>query len=252
MAQVVYLGDTNLTGAAAYLAGLMHRWDWQVTYRPSHETVDRSILDLDPDVFILSDYPAHRMSREVADQLVKRVEHGAGLIMIGGWESYHGLGGDWDGTAIADALPVVMRTEDDRLNCDQVVLVQCVEERAGHPAVAGLPWEDRPPVIGGFNLFEPRDDAAVLLEAHRHRAQWVGQAFAFAHAERYPLLVVGAHGEGYTAALATDVAPHWIGPMVDWGTPRVQAQAPGGGPVEVGSHYATFLHQLIAWAGRFS
>ncbi len=39
-------------------------------------------------------------------------------------------------------------------------------------------------------------------------------------------LVVGQHGRGRTAALATDVAPHWVGGLVDWGD---RARRPGGG-----------------------
>ena len=46
--------------------------------------------------------------------------------------------------------------------------------------------------------------------------------------------MVGEFGRGRTAALATDVAPHWVGPLVDWGVPRVAAQAPQANAVEVG------------------
>ena len=73
------------------------------------------------------------------------------------------------------------------------------------------------------------------------------------------MLVTGKYGQGRTAALATDLAPHWVGPLVDWGTEnhpspscggRVAAQAGGGSDVEVGSHYAQFVYQLLAWTGR--
>ena len=42
--------------------------------------------------------------------IAEHVQRGAGLLMIGGWESYHGLGGDWDGTPIGDLLPVTVST----------------------------------------------------------------------------------------------------------------------------------------------
>ena len=66
-----------------------------------------------------------------------------------------------------------------------------------------------------------------------------------------PLLIVGRHGAGRTAALATDVAPHWVGGFVDWGDQRI-VQEVGGGMIEVGNWYARFFRNLVAWAGRIS
>jgi uncharacterized membrane protein len=143
--------------------------------------------------------------------------------MIGGWESFHGLGGDWDGTPIGHALPVEIAHADDRRNCDQPVLVRRTME---HPISRDLPWEDRPPVVGGFNQVKPKPDGQVLLETCIFNAAVESQVhFSFQLLERQPLLVVGQHQRGRTAALMTDVAPHWVGPLVDWGTPRVEAQA---------------------------
>jgi hypothetical protein len=62
-------------------------------------------------------------------------------------------------------------------------------------------------------------------------------------------LIVGRYGAGRTAALATDVAPHWVGGFVDWGDRRI-AQAVGGGMIEVGNWYARFFHNLVAWTGK--
>ena len=71
--------------------------------------------------------------------------------------------------------------------------------------------------------------------------------------------MVGSYGEGNTAALATDLAPHWVGPLVDWGTEnhpvpsgdgRVATQAKGAEGVEVGCLYAQLVYQLLAWTGR--
>jgi hypothetical protein len=63
-----------------------------------------------------------------------------------------------------------------------------------------------------------------------------------------PLLVIGAAGAGRTAAFLSDVAPHWVGPLVDWGLPRVSAQAPGAPAIEVGAYYAQFFTRLVHWA----
>lgn len=244
---ILYLGDTHLHDAAAYLAGLMYGWGWAFDYVPSHEPASPAIFDAPRELVIVSDYPAARMDAQTQRRLVEQVAGGTGLIMIGGWESFHGLGGDWDGTLVGDALPVVIESEDDRMNCDQPVLVRRLVE---HPAVAGLPWDSRPPVIGGFNRITAKPGATVLLEAQRFTAAGNEGEFHFTPLDRHPLLVVGEHGRGRTAALATDVAPHWVGPLVDWGVPRVAAQAPQANAVEVGGDYAKFLRQLLNWVGR--
>ena len=244
---ILYLGDTHLRDAAAYLAGLLHHWGWEFEYVRSDESATSEMLAVPRALFIVSDYPSARMDVAVQRRLLEQVTAGAGLIMIGGWESFHGLGGDWDGTPIGDALPVAIATEDDRLNCDQPVLVRRVAE---HPAVNDLPWDSRPPVIGGFNRLVAKTESTVLLEARRLAAQRSGDEFVFTPLDRHPLLVVGQFGSGRTAALATDVAPHWVGPLVDWGTPRVSAQAPGANGIEVGGDYATFFRQLLSWAGH--
>ena len=44
-----------------------------------------------------------------------------------------------------------------------------------------------------------------------------------------------------------DVAPHWVGGFVDWGLPRVTAEAKGGNAIEVGHDYAKFWKQLLQW-----
>ena len=65
--------------------------------------------------------------------------------------------------------------------------------------------------------------------------------------ETHPLLVVGQHGQGRTAAIATDVAPHWVGGLVDWGDDRVTGQGDGADDVEVGDLYAQFWRQLLSF-----
>lgn len=239
---VLYLGDTHLENAAAYLAGLLNHWGWEFDYVPSDEAVDANTLKTGHSLYILSDYPAANLSDALQQRIVQDVENGAGLIMIGGWESFHGVGGDWDGTPIGDILPVEISGEDDRVNCDHPVLVA---PTAAHPAVDGLPWNERPPLIGGFNRVTAKPRATVVLEARHFRAARFSDAFEFTPTETDPLLIFGTHGKGRVAAFTTDVAPHWVGPLVDWGDGRVNAQAPGGNDVEVGDLYAQFLRQLL-------
>lgn len=241
---VIYLGDTHLENAAAYLAGLMHSWGWEFDFVRSDEPPTEELIDAGHALYILSDYPAANFNAGLQTKIVERVANGAGLIMIGGWESFHGLGGDWDGTAIGDILPVEIGNSDDRVNCDHPVLVA---KMASHPAVDGLPWDERPPLIGGFNRVTARADATVLLEARHIQASRNADAFQFEPNGSDPLLVIGEHGRGRVAAFTTDVAPHWVGPLVDWGDERVTAKANGANDVEVGNLYARFFRQLLEW-----
>ena len=167
--------------------------------------------------------------------------------MIGGWESYHGCGGDWQDTPVAAALPVEIRRSDDRINCDQPALVRPV---CDHPITMDLPWANRPPCIGGFNRIAPKQDSLTVLEAQRFAVSQTGDRFNFEAADCDPLLIVGCYGKGRVAALATDVAPHWVGGLVDWGASRVAARAPGAEAVEVGDLYDRFFRQLVGWTGR--
>jgi hypothetical protein len=244
---VLYLGDTSLQGAASYLAGLITHWDWTLRYVPSHVPAVPELFDEPRSLVVLSDYPSVRLSPSLQQRLVQLVEAGAGLLMIGGWESFHGCGGDWDRTTVAAALPVEISPTDDRVNCDQPALVRCVRE---HPTVRDLPWDTRPPCLGGFNRFRPQAEAQVILETQRFRALRDGENFRFEPVGRDPLLAVGTYGQGRVAALATDVAPHWVGGWVDWGERRVTAQAPGAETVEVGDLYAQFFQQLLAWTAQ--
>lgn len=241
---VLYLGDTHLGDAAAYLAGLMHHWGWSFDYVPGDRPAARALFESPRRLFILSDYPAAMLEQEQQQRLVEQVARGAGLVMCGGWESFHGLGGEWNGTLVAEALPVEIGKADDRINCDHPVLVS---RACDHPAVAGLPWEQRPPVIGGFNRVTPKRGTTVVLEAAHFTVRRDGGTFRFEPAGRDPLLIVGSHAAGRAAALTTDVAPHWVGPLIDWGDERVSAQAPQASPIEVGDLYSAFLRTLLTW-----
>jgi uncharacterized membrane protein len=241
---ILYLGDTTLDNAAAYLAGVLHHFELTPDYAPSTQAADAALIDARRACFILSDYPAAMLKADLQVRLLRQVEQGAGLLMCGGWESFHGMGGDWDGTPVGDVLPVEIATTDDRVNCDRPVLVRRLAE---HPAVTDLPWDERPPVIGGYNRVTPAEGATVVLEAQSFDVRRDGDSFHFTPEQCDPLLVVGQHGNGRVAALMTDVAPHWIGPLVDWGPERIAAQAPGAEAIEVGGCYAQFLHQLVRW-----
>ncbi len=245
MRKILYLGDTHLMDAAAYLAGLMQHWGWDFDYLPSDAQPANNQWQTEYGLILLSDYPATNLKTSDHEAILSQVAGGAGLLMIGGWESFHGQGGNWDGTPIGNALPVEIANHDDRRNCDRPVLLR---RRLEHPITRNLPWEERPPVIGGFNQVVAKPEAHIILEACIFQAKREGDdRFAFELLECLPLLATGQYEAGRVAALMTDVAPHWVGPLVDWGTPRVSAQAPGSNTIEVGGDYARFFRQLLEW-----
>jgi hypothetical protein len=55
---VLYLGDTALSGSAAYLAGLMTRFGISYDYLPSDQPLSSEMASVARKLFILSDYPA--------------------------------------------------------------------------------------------------------------------------------------------------------------------------------------------------
>jgi uncharacterized membrane protein len=245
MMAVCYLGDGNLTGAASYLAGVMAHFGIAFEHFSSGEPLGPAFVDRPYALYVVSDYPAANFHPVQMAHLVDCVRGGSGLLMIGGWESFHGRLGEYQGSPLAEVLPVAMQTEDDRRNCPQSCVVW---QAADHPLLAGLPW-DRPPSIGGFNAIAPKPGAATLLVAREFDVRRAGDALEFSRRAESPLLVVGQYGRGRTAALATDVAPHWVGGLVDWGDRRIVQQV-AGAQIEVGNWYAQFFHNLLDWTGR--
>ncbi|MGO8748209.1 MAG: glutamine amidotransferase [Thermoguttaceae bacterium] len=240
--RICYLGDDHLGGAAAYLAGIMTHFGLPFDHVASSESPPADMLTETYRLYVLSDYPAGRFQLGRMDDLAGRVRDGSGLLMIGGWESFHGRAGEYHGTRLADVLPVEMLDADDRRNCAQPCLVRKI---ADHPILDELPW-DVPPGIGGFNAFSARPGSQTLLTAVQCSVQNRQGSFELTPRAESPLLVVGEYGRGRTAALATDVAPHWVGGLVDWGDQRL-FQEVGAGFIEVGNWYAEFFRNLLQW-----
>jgi hypothetical protein len=240
--KICYLGDDHLQGAAAYLAGVMLHYGLPFYHvrsgdPPPHDFASRSYA-----AYVVSDYPAAQFGNEAMTHVAARVEQGAGLVMLGGWESFHGRLGEYHHSPLAAVLPVEMQSCDDRRNCAQPCLV---EKLADHAILAGLPW-DEPPTIGGYNAITAKPQAETLLAAARFSVRLTDGEYRFERTGTAPLLIVGRHGAGRTAALATDVAPHWVGGFVDWGDKRI-TQEVGGGMIEVGNWYVRFFRNLVAW-----
>ena len=108
--------------------------------------------------------------------------------------------------------------------------------RKKHPMFRGLSFKN-PPVICGLNQIEPRKGSVVILAAKR-----------IVDKKEFPLLVLDSNKR--IAALATDLAPHWCGGMVDWGTKRLKLRVKDKIWIEVGNRYAQFVSNLIRWLAR--
>jgi len=242
--RILYLGDTAITQAASYLAGIMTHYGFDFDYIDSDTKFTDELLGNDYKLMIISDYPAANFSASQMQAIVDKTKAGMSLLMIGGWESFTGLGGDYNQTPIAEVLPVTMKDFDDRTNFSGPCLVI---KQQDHQILDSLPFESDIPAIGGLNEFAPKPAAAVLLSAVRFNAEKTNGNVVFTENSKYPLLVVSESLAARTAAFASDVAPHWVGPLVDWGTERVKAQAKGAGDVEVGNHYAKFFANIINW-----
>lgn len=240
---ICYLGDDDLSGAAGYLAAVLGHARLEYQHVPSRCKVPDDLMTRGFRAYILSDYPAAGFSSVQLARLADAVAQGAGLLMIGGWESYFGRTGEYRGTPLEKVLPVYLAQYDDRVNCPQGCVLRQVRR---HPVVDDLPWES-PPVIAGFNRLAARPEARTLLVGARLRIMDKVHELEFSEVEVAPILVVGKYGQGRTAALACDVAPHWVGGMVDWGQGRIVQHLPDGGFVEMGPAYAEFLYRLVSW-----
>jgi uncharacterized membrane protein len=252
---ILYCGDTDLSGAASYLAGLMTLWGWEYDYVPSHVPLSREHVEQPQSLFVFSDYPATQVADELQRPIIEQVRAGAGLLMIGGWESFHGMGGDWDTNELGRILPVQISSQDDRINSHRpsALVLNRLNERPqdAHPILRGSYWEDQPPFVGGWNQVRYRR-GLQLLTIEQYRVLRAGGVLEGELSAQYPGLVIDELESGRTAAFMSDVAPHWVGGFVDWGDARVTAQAPGAPAIEVGNWYAQFWRQLLTWTGRLS
>ncbi len=244
--RICYLGDDDLGGAAIYLAGVMTHFGLPFEHVQSTDSPDDEFLSRRDRLYVISDYPAERFQPGQMEYIAECVRQGSGLVMFGGWESFHGRLGEYHCSPLVEVLPVEMADEDDRRNQAQPCLIK---KTAEHAILGDIPWQT-PPGIGGFNAFRAKPDAETLLSSVRFSVDCRADVFTFTPGDEAPLLVVGKHGQGRTAALATDVAPHWVGGLVDWGNRRV-VQDVGDDFIDVGNWYAQFFRQLLGWAGGF-
>ncbi|ARN56697.1 glutamine amidotransferase [Sedimentisphaera salicampi] len=241
---ILYLGDTDLRQQAGYLAGVMSCSGISFDYLPSNLSFDEKLLKNSYKAVVLSDYPSSNFTASQLEKLAEMVKDGTGLIMIGGWESFQGLDGNYSSTPLADILPVNISDSDDRMNVSSPLLIS---RELPHPVISELPFDKQAPVIGGLNRVTPKPNSEVILRGVKFTASKTESSYTFTQGESYPLLITGFCGKSRTAAFTSDVAPHWAGPLIDWGDARVNAQADGAEAIEVGNYYTQFFSNILKW-----
>ena len=245
---VLYVGDSILTGPAGYLAGVMAYYNITFDYLPSAIKFVSQLLVNNYDLIIISDYPAANFTPAQLNALAQKIKLGTGLLMIGGWDSFTGLNGNYNTTVLKDILPIEMLPTDDRVNYCQTCLIK---KETDHPIIESIPFDTMTPAIGGFNIIKAKPDALTILSTQRFKNSFISQKFNFTPLEKTdPLLVVGQYENARVAALATDLAPHWVGPFVDFGTTRITAKAQASQEIEVGNYYAQFVANLVKWTAN--
>lgn len=199
------------TGAKPLLQALTNS-EFEVEYMTAHSAAEAFPFEIDAleayDVIILSDIGANTFllppdvwlrSQCVPNRLrmLKRwVEEGGNLIMMGGYLSFQGIDGKarWRKTPVEEMLPVTCLAWDDRVEIPEGAEAEILEP--DHPVMAGLPAAAWPPILG-VNEVEAREGSTVVARLPEAQGG-------------YPLLVVGSHGAGRTAAWTSDIGPHWL------------------------------------------
>jgi len=164
------------------------------------------------DVYIIGDVPAEvfkqpRFKTPPLEMISDAVDRGAGLLMLGGTQSY-GPGGYAD-TPLSATLPVIMNSSDRQVGTTidpgaHLLGPQIIEPTAaglGHfimridtPAQNAAKWASLPPLNGANKLGQPKPLAQVLA-----RSKGTSQ----------PLLVAQEYGRGRAMAFAGDTTFLW-------------------------------------------
>ena len=178
--------------------------------------VGANTILLHPDVWLRSRRVPNRL-KLIRDY----VAAGGGLVMVGGYLSFQGIGAGarFRGTPVAEVLPVEILAWDDRIELPEGFVPEVVGP-GDHPILAGL-GRDWPALLGVNEVaLKPGRDVELLA---RLPADEGG----------HPLLVAGRHGAGRCVAWTSDIGPHWLPPdFAAW---------PG---------YARLWRQILAWLSR--
>jgi len=211
-------GSVTFHLGAEPLVAALKDTEYELTYMTAHDAVEAFPFQMEGldvyDVIVLSDIGANSFllppavwlrSQTVPNRLrlIKAwVEKGGGLMMIGGYFSFQGIDGKarWRNTPVEDVLPVTCHPWDDRVEMPEGAVADIVAP--DHPVMAGLGGEW--PLLLGVNEVMVREGAEVIARLPQDQGG-------------HPLLVLGGHGKGRTAAWTSDIGPHWLSPaFCEW------------------------------------
>lgn len=141
-------------------------------------------LLLTPDTWLKSERSVNRLGL-IRDY----VDEGGSFLMVGGYYSFQGIHGraKFADTPIEEILPVSMMRSDDRREAPEGAEPQKLEPVEVMP---DLP--SNLPHVLGYNKTE-MDQEGKLIYSH----------------DGYPILAIGEHGKGRSAAWTPDIGPHW-------------------------------------------
>lgn len=224
-------GSVTVHTGADPLVAALDGSEFEITWMKAHEAAEGFPFDGEAlsafDAIVLSDIgsntlllpPRVWLHSQTAPNRLKLVREyvaaGGGLLMAGGYFSFQGIDGRarWRRTPVEDALPVTCHPYDDRLEIPEGCRAEIRMPR--HPVFAGLDGEW--PLLLGVNEVVPKPEAEVLAQLPEEHGG-------------HPLLVLGGHGKGRTAAWTSDIGPHWLPPeFCEW------------------DGYATLWKNLLGW-----
>jgi uncharacterized membrane protein len=212
--RILYL-EGSLRNEQMLLRRSLRRFqDLDLTFRPIlKDTSRRWPVDLNDllepgkfDIYIIGDLDANALGKEQLGELADAVSDGAGLVTLGGFQTY-GAGGYAD-SGLTDVIPLRMdparrksidaetaNRTDQRTDAISIQLVRrhpITDLGGDDPAQA---WKQLPNLVGANRLIGPKvaPGVEVLLET----------------SDQQPLLVIGQYGRGRTAALAFDSTWRW-------------------------------------------
>ncbi|HEV7403413.1 MAG TPA: glutamine amidotransferase [Chthoniobacteraceae bacterium] len=168
-------------------------------------------------IVMLGNLDAAELGEERARNLVKFVENGGSLILLGGTKAW--TPGGLVGTELGKTLPV-RGIAVETVESDTPYPVKLTGAALSHPAFAGDPelWQTIPPVLSVFSgvTLSPGAQALVIAETP---------------AGPQPMVVTQRYGQGKVAAILTDSLWRWqLGPEASKTKP-----------------YERFWTQLISW-----
>lgn len=238
--RILYAGDSPAGGPANYLLGILRYLKADFVHVPPGKILKESLTKRRFDAFILSDYSRRNVPAASERRVVEQVKSGSGLLMVGGWASFSGPFGGWRGSLMEKLLPVTCLNRDDRVNFPGGAWIL---EKRRHAMFRGISFKN-PPVICGLNRVRPKKGARVILSARRTVRRGGFQTRPM----EFPLLIIDSAQR--IAALTTDLAPHWCGGLVDWGSRRKKLPVTSQIAVEVGERYVDFVSRIVRWLAR--